>query len=92
MEDEGKFCKEEEIGKLLSAFRKINNSKNKKKSKTGEDKFLSCKIKITHQEIDRSWKAPISSYGHLEKIKAEYLVLKSFNHESADFLSKFETD
>lgn len=52
MEDEGKFCKEEEIGKLLSAFRKINNLKNKKKSKKGEDKFLSCKIKITHHEID----------------------------------------
>jgi len=30
----------------------------KKKNKEGEGKFLGCKIKVTHHEIDQNWKAP----------------------------------
>lgn len=48
-----------------------------------EIKPLVCKIKIIKDLVDDSWKPPISGYGHLEMVRAEYYVLQSYNNDTA---------
>lgn len=43
-------------------------------------KPLVFKIKMINRDIDKSWKPPTSGYGDLQRLKAEYIILGSFNN------------
>lgn len=67
------------MGRLNNFFRKLKIEKNKIISPTMV-KPLVFKIKMINRDIDKSWKPPTSGYGDLQRLKAEYIILGSFNN------------